>query len=272
MTNIMTSTLLISSSELPKWILRYQYIHSGYRNPDVHMTPYDCVRSLTFFHNETLNIFTHLFATFYYTGVLITLDPPPHASIEAKVILYLSCIFPLIMFFFSTVAHTFYLISPRVNAFLWKLDVTGITLTFYTILLSGGWAAGGFQSSTHFYIFQSFCLSWISYSMYSLWVHSNYRSSDVMGSLTTTVFPLVVHLVYPAPPVIQFYLNTGAAAAAVSCIVYFLSIPERFVKERLGPVGNSHHILHVGSFFASLLLLHGTIEVAKHDQYLRLAA
>ena len=265
----MTSPLLISS-HLPKWTLRYKYIESGYRNPDVHTTVYDCIQSLTVFHNETLNIFTHLFATLYYIGALITLEAPPHASIEAKVILYLSCSFPLFMFLFSTIAHIFYPISPRMNTFLWKLDVTGITFTFYTILLSGGWSAGGFQPSIPFYTFQSFCLSWISYSMYSLWVHSNYRSSDIIGSLTSTVFPLVVHVVYPAPPVIQFYLNSGCLMAAISCGVYFLSIPERFVKGRLDFIGNSHHILHIGSFFAALLLLHGTIEVAKHDQYLRL--
>ncbi|CAG0890484.1 unnamed protein product [Darwinula stevensoni] len=66
-------TRLLKRDEVPPYLRFNRYIHTGYRPSD--LTWRECLVSLTYFHNETVNILTHLVVIFLSAWGLYVLPP-----------------------------------------------------------------------------------------------------------------------------------------------------------------------------------------------------
>ena len=110
---------LCTYQELPNWAKDNQYIVTGYRIPCPSYR--NCIKTLTYIHNETGNIISHLFGALLFIGIFINFINQlisSHLS-NAKfsdyfwVILY--CLSAIFCFIASSMFHTFSCHSEKVN-------------------------------------------------------------------------------------------------------------------------------------------------------------
>ena len=124
--------ILVNDIELPEWYKPKDNIKTGYRKI---MTPYNTFLSMFQWHNETLNIHTHLLFGLYmlYTfyGIIQYADLST-VSMESMYLIYSVYINSALMGIFSGITHTFYIISKDYNTIFLKLDFTGIILINYS--------------------------------------------------------------------------------------------------------------------------------------------
>jgi len=60
--------MLVTNTEVPEWHMANPNIKTGYRRS---MPLYDAIKSMTQWHNETLNIHTHLLVGLYFLYVFL---------------------------------------------------------------------------------------------------------------------------------------------------------------------------------------------------------
>jgi adiponectin receptor len=122
---------LITWDDLPKWLQDNSHIHTGYRKASNSYSK--SLQSILHFHNESINIWTHLipailslpFAYWLYT----TLQPRYQKASFADVIVF-ACFFLGLAFCLGMSAsfHTLSNHSPNVAKFWNQLDYAGIAL------------------------------------------------------------------------------------------------------------------------------------------------
>jgi hypothetical protein len=122
--------------ELPSFLRDNEFIHSGYR---VYYSFRDNWLSIFMIHNETANIWTHMFGFFLFMGMLIFAHKqvPDNAKFFDYVILasYFMC--ASACFLFSTLFHTHFCHSRRAFVKFGCLDYAGIsTLICMSLLIS----------------------------------------------------------------------------------------------------------------------------------------
>lgn len=115
------SSDLINYDELPHWLGDNRFIITGYRKPYRSLFYY--LKSMFTLHNETANIWTHIFGVVYYIRLINMISYPTHSR-------YNNCpdILPLLFFyiagtfafFSSTIYHTFSFYSSEVRQLLVK--------------------------------------------------------------------------------------------------------------------------------------------------------
>ena len=129
--------------DLPEWYKGYEFVLSNYRPPS---TPWKSFLSIFQWHNETLNIHTHLLAGIYF--LYTYLNDTSHATNEVYYCYTLGNIGPIIMGFASASAHTFQIVDAKWNTFVWRIDFVGIvavnlshqlldTLLFFRMVFPG---------------------------------------------------------------------------------------------------------------------------------------
>ena len=133
---------LLKITEVEDYQRSNPYIVTGYRDK---LGLLACIKSLLSFHNETVNIWTHLIGFVIFVGLLawdIFLVIPQlrnHPAVGTSdilvlvgiVICYQACMF------LSSVYHTFCCHSRTVSEKCLSLDLAGITLALLATYLSG---------------------------------------------------------------------------------------------------------------------------------------
>ncbi|KAI9821356.1 MAG: hypothetical protein M1832_003362 [Thelocarpon impressellum] len=121
--------LLVLWDDLPHWQRDNQHIHSGYRpQSDSYKTSF---ASLGYFHNESVNIYSHLLGAVLFTAISIilysTVGPRYPAASKADVVAF-GCFFTgaALCLGMSATYHTISNHSPRVASLGNKLDYVGI--------------------------------------------------------------------------------------------------------------------------------------------------
>lgn len=238
------------------------YIHSGYRS--FTLTPTQCLRSIVGWHNETLNIWTHLCASLCACWCVIT--APSRQNVYA-------C---LAIGFASSVCY--HVLSA--NASLYKtalaFDVTGMYCMIYACVSTTmeqleNQCSGNFivHALIHSY-FYIVCVSWL-FTMYVILVIGVIRSVSVTA-------PVAISFTYWIMPWIVMISNDPQCAQIVGkkwCIEYiswcgaFLvwqsQLPERWFKHPfIDNVWNSHVIWHVWVMCNTVLHMHYLEQYSLH--------
>ncbi|KAL4889832.1 hemolysin-III channel protein Izh2 [Aspergillus ambiguus] len=131
---------LLNSHELPAWYAHNDYILTSYR--PVTQSAHLCFRSLTYFHNETVNIYSHLIPAVtallgnYLLHVYFSLQFP-HASWRDQLVFHIYLTTSVACFTISSVYHTL-LCHSSFFADLWaRLDYVAITFQILGSFVSG---------------------------------------------------------------------------------------------------------------------------------------
>ena len=122
---------MLEIQDIPHWFSPNPYVIGGYRRQ---ATPLRALYSLLEWHNETLNIHTHLWPALYFLYATLTVGNEEFYQRSSPGIQRLIlCEYSGAAFigFASAFAHTFYIVSPTWNTVVWKLDYIGILLVNY---------------------------------------------------------------------------------------------------------------------------------------------
>ncbi|KAK6531819.1 hypothetical protein TWF694_002986 [Orbilia ellipsospora] len=134
------SVRLLSFQDLPTWQKENEFIFHGYR-PEFKNT-LECVNSLYYMHNETINIYTHLIP-----GIVMVLAEGlfsqyldtyyPNATQWDRAVFGFFIFTAVVLFLMSSAYHTMYCHSEDVS-YLWlKIDFIGIVTLMIGDFVSG---------------------------------------------------------------------------------------------------------------------------------------
>jgi adiponectin receptor len=131
---------LLTFQELPAWYQDNPWIRTGYR-PILYST-WKCLQSLSYLHNETLNIFTHLIPALTIwtlpSYLIAKLDTNyPQATAADHFILLHNVLAATVTFALSAFYHTIMCHSPKVSMLCLRFDYIGILLLTHASFISG---------------------------------------------------------------------------------------------------------------------------------------
>ncbi|KAI8827154.1 putative hemolysin-III channel protein Izh2 [Fimicolochytrium jonesii] len=248
-------------NELLPWQQDDYYIHTGYR--PLQDSYIGCIRTLSYIHNETGNIFSHklgalLFAaafyfTFTYNILGETVKVARWGDYAAFGVFLLSAVvcFSLSAWFHTVICH-----SQRVCILFNKIDYFGIV-----VLICGSTYPSlywGFSCHPHFRvvyctmttIFGGMTMYTSLASRFSTPNHRDIRTASFVGLGLSGLIPLLhgfyLHGIATSIEAVSFWHLMGMAAFyIVGAIVYTLRVPERIFPGRFDIWGHSHQIFHV---------------------------
>lgn len=132
--------VLCSYNDLPEWQKDNEYIHTGYiRETNSYR---EIIKSLSYLHNESVNIYTHLlpgmFCLLLLLGVLEHTTMPVYVTTSYSDYFMINFFFLGVLFCFSMSAafHCFKAHSERISIFGNKLDYLGIVFLIISSMVS----------------------------------------------------------------------------------------------------------------------------------------
>lgn len=117
---------LLHLQQLEPWYQGNPYIRGSYRAP---RSPLHAVLSAFEWHNETLNIYTHLLPAVIWTWMFLTCRSEDWYRLAEPLTQYIilyTYAAGAFMGFASAAAHTFYIVNEKWYTACWKLDFIGI--------------------------------------------------------------------------------------------------------------------------------------------------
>jgi adiponectin receptor len=231
---------LVKITDLPPWYEVNPYVQTGYR-PVMGFWP--TLRTLFQWHNETLNIYTHLLPGLYYLIMWFLLNPT--CSIDCRMVYSYSYFSAAMMGLCSGIGHTLYSVSPRINEIAWKLDFTGVIMSNSIHLLMDSYIVcimllENYNLYRIGVIFQLVAMLTVLYTIWS--------KPLVVGQLWGIVYPVVtsVPLTISLYTWAQFYetdpLIHNAIQASLNCSICIWIAGIFFFKGRLPERLYSHWI------------------------------
>merc|ERR1719278_524355 len=237
---------LLTYFEAPPHLRFNQYVLGSYRPPmDVH----GCLASLTYFHNETINILTHAVPVFLIAAAVPWMLPWDEISVPwLPSIHVVACMAPWVG---STFYHLFMCHSLGKIAYvaLLKLDLLGIwfTQTFGALVT--------ISAATHCFQYETKCWLLIFYSMLCfLCLYQAMTVSTVWGRRFAFSAPFLIRICCLALRLSSF--GGGAPNTTLAVILQDLlaiiggsigavNIPEKWFPGKCDLLCNSHNIMHV---------------------------
>ena len=131
---------LVRYADVPHWIQDNTFIHAGYR-PISHSTT-ACLQSLSYLHNESVNIYTHLLPSLSILFLSTSLyaffvSEYPDATLTDRLVLGLFLAGAAGCFGASALFHTLCNHSERVCGIWLRVDFVGILVLMETSFVSG---------------------------------------------------------------------------------------------------------------------------------------
>lgn len=257
--------------ELPHWLRDNHYIHTGYRAPSGSFKR--SLHSLSYVHNETVNIYSHLLpsiilvpvAVFVQQGIAARYETASRADVWAFACFFAGAVFCLGM---SATFHTVSNHSPVVARFGNALDYLGIV----------GLITGSFIPSV-FYGF--YCHAQLQMLYWAMIISIGIACTIVtmMGRFRTpawrpfragmfvsmglsAVFPVLHGLSAFGLKQLQKQLGLNwlllqGFLYILGASIYAIRAPERWYPGRFDIVGSSHQIFHVLVVLAAMAHLNG---------------
>jgi len=241
---------LVKITDLPAWYETNPYVLTGYRPP---MDLWETLKTLGQWHNETLNIYTHLIPGLYFLIQWLLLDP--QCSQDCKFAVSYSYFSAAVMGLTSGIAHTCYSISPWFNSVAWKLDFTGVVMSNGIHLLMDSYILCMVLLDNPDLYRISLVLQGV---FMAIVLHKIWSKPLVVGQTWGLLYPMLtcVPITVPLYAYIQLYktdpLILGMAQATLNCSVCIWIAALFFFKgrlpERLYPSGLfdyvSSHVWH----------------------------
>ena len=267
---------LIEDYELPPWYQRTQLITSDYRNPNNFSTPLACMKSVFMWHNETLNIHTHLWMGIFMPLLLylsVKDESFENTSIYYKTSVIVGFLGPAIMGFASAFAHTFYIINKDWFDICWKIDIIGIVAVLFAHYMAVSYFIFYLLLNTLYGYYISIIIGASSGLLCIYKVFADIKNLEIYSIIYGFIgsVPLPLTLLYYAyfssytygidKIIIQTVANQSlgcSACCGVACFVFFLGkIPERFLPSFPIKSHTFHHIfINLGVFSALCMIPH----------------
>jgi len=264
---------LLDFKNAPSFVLDNPFIISGYRSQ---LSFTDCIKSIFVFHNETLNIWTHLIGTvvfllyLLYAMVFIIRDE----SFTTKLIFGISSITVISIYFSSALYHTFKCHSAEVYELMLSLDMGSIAL-----------GISGLTSSACYFGFYCYPNLQIFYGIFPiifgilLWIATvvpnvcNYSVRLVLFVIFTGfgIIPLIHWTIIGFGSkivqlflwrIVVMYLLFGCGFA-----IWQLRIPERWFIGKHDIWFSSHQIWHIFVMLGPGFLLQTSIDILHFSRF-----
>ncbi|KAH9417870.1 hypothetical protein DERP_013131 [Dermatophagoides pteronyssinus] len=264
---------LNSANETPKWIVDNPYIRKWFRPSN--LNHFECLCSMFTIHNQTSNIWTHLFGLFishYYVYYRF-----PSHLINSIDILFMSITYTgiTISYYCSILYHIFNIGSSyEFSCFLTRLDYFGIifhligcmlTLVYFVYYHHSSFIQFGYVLM--FIIIGSICLLMNYYSMFTSIVNTNMN-----GWKRTLIFVLVAALSLPPQlkicwnyplKIVSFVLMTDFSYLLAG-LIYSLKYPERLFPGHCD-LFSSHAIFHIIIIIAGIGSMHSLSMISYYQ-------
>ncbi|XP_014669214.1 PREDICTED: progestin and adipoQ receptor family member 3-like isoform X2 [Priapulus caudatus] len=253
---------LYSYKDIPEFLKGNPFVINGYR---AFLPPSLIIRSLCFWSNESINIWSHLLGCLFFFLLMLydVFVIVPHFGGPADIlVMCLALLSYQVCTILSAVYHLVNCHSEAVAQRWLALDFTGISAALLGIYLPGT-----FYAYTCFQVWRDFYMGMFAFmviAVMSMQLHSQFLSEKwrvrrlVMYALLAAygVIPCL-HWIYLnggwqssivqvfIPKVITMYLVCGVAFG-----FYIFMIPERWLPGKLDYVGHSHQWWHIIMVFA----------------------
>jgi predicted membrane channel-forming protein YqfA (hemolysin III family) len=251
----------VLASQLPPELFRYEFVHSGYRDPELHMTWAQCIWSWMTLHNETVNIHLHLWPGI---GCFVVLFTRLHLGIgfdcltaEGVACTVVSCLGCAAMLLCSVYAHTGLAMLRADDA--WRVDVFGVVASnagrvfvdlWVLIGVVGGSRAGFWALVVFTAAFGSFTiikaremkLHWDRWlGLFGMWCQAPFMLSFLAVAFTRFLRD------ESATRVAVWLLISSIFGTGGTLVFYLGKIPERYYNPHgfFDFLGHSHNLFHV---------------------------
>ena len=247
---------LFHYNEIPPWQRDNKFILTGYIMETKSI--YECYKSLFYFHNETINIFTHL---------IPSLIIPLLINYEIKgndfIIYNLFIIGFSICLLFSSIFHTIKVHSMGVASMGSKLDYAGILILISVSLISiiyYGLSDNPMMRSIFIYGIiilgnLALILTWNPKFKSSEWIVIR-TSIFILFSFIGLLPIITIMLIYPINIAMEKlsikYIIWEGFFYLLGAFLYAFRIPEKYYIGKFDKFGNSHQIFHILVVFGGL--------------------
>ncbi|KAJ2785758.1 hypothetical protein H4R18_000304 [Coemansia javaensis] len=260
--------------------LRDTYIITGYRR--LCYSYGACLRSMTYVHNESGNVLTHLAALVIFAGIALTTNfnmlpaaiSPGRASWGDYLVLYGYLLSACVCFALSTMYHMFSCHSHSHHVAWLKCDFVGILVLILGSFLPGLYY-GYYESRTLMLVYMNMIVPlFVAGVVVSIsphlqkpslrWMRPVVFVSIALSGVVPVCHYTVAHGLAASARTIGLYYMLGMGALYVAgTVLYAFSIPERWFPGLFDIVGNSHQLFHCLVFFAALTHYYGIIQAFK---------
>ncbi|CCH59071.1 hypothetical protein TBLA_0B02290 [Henningerozyma blattae CBS 6284] len=270
-----TDTLLYTYEELPSWQQDNEMILTGYIRETNSWKL--CLRSLTFFHNETINIYSHgisaaiylLLLVFFFTN-LIYLPSFPTTTLHDYLVLDIYLLGAATCLTLSSCFHCLKQHSQSQSDIWSKMDYIGIIclITCSTISLLY------FGYRDHFNYFKFFAIStfilaitctvFVTMEKFNTRDWKHVRALFFIAFAGSGLIPLITGInIFGFPEVWQRVqlpsLTLELICYVIGALLYGYRIPEVFAPGKFDNIGNSHQWFHIFVVLGSLLHLRALV-------------
>ncbi|KAJ2454547.1 hypothetical protein EV183_001418 [Coemansia sp. RSA 2336] len=265
--------------EVPEF-LRDTFIISGYRKLCYSYAA--CLHSMTYVHNESGNVLTHLAALVVFAGLAVSTNfnllpaaiSPGRASWGDYLVLYGYIFSACVCFALSTLYHTFSCHSHKHHVAWLKCDFVGILVLILGSFLPGLYY-GYFESQALMLLYMSMivslCVAGVAVSVSphlqkpSLrWLRPVVFFCISLSGVVPVCHHIFAHGIAASARSIGLYYILGMVTLyAAGTLLYAFNIPERWYPGLFDIVGNSHQLFHCLVFLAALTHYYGIIQAFK---------
>jgi adiponectin receptor len=248
---------LVKITDLPAWYEVNPYVLTGYRPP---MGFWDTLGTLGQWHNETLNIYTHLLPGIYYLAYLLL--STPECSEDCRYLYYTGYSAAAIMGLTSAMGHVLYSSSPWFNQMAWRLDFIGVIAINSMHLFSDTFIVCRIllNSALLYYGVVSVEIAWVLFVLYRICL-GPFQAAQEWGLLLPilTCVPLTISLytyvkISIEDPsihaIVQTSLNCTVCILVAGLVFFKGRLPERLYPNYIFDYVSSHvwhHLFCLGA-------------------------
>mmetsp|Transcript_31002 Transcript_31002/g.35316 ORF Transcript_31002/g.35316 Transcript_31002/m.35316 type:complete len:322 (-) Transcript_31002:136-1101(-) len=259
---------LCTQTQLKKYewasLMLHDYIETGYR---CFLTLKGATKSIFAWHNETINIWTHLLGFGYFLYEFIRLINEDYALIEKSFLLiYLAS--AMICMFSSTLFHTYCCCKPRTAKIVFKCDLSGISILQSMSTTCGIYAAYRCEPELN-YAFLGvnvvFLLALLIIVNIDALLAPEYKNLRLVCFFVKATFNIAVIVLWAidsaTPRETQLFLPTILEVMVIYLIglfFYLTKMPESLFKTSrwFDYIFASHQLWHVFVFFGTFATYH----------------
>jgi adiponectin receptor len=261
--------------DLPGWRRDNEYIISGYRRESTSFRK--SLASWKYIHNETVNIYSHLFGTVLFLGLFIFIclfHYYPMVQANDRIMFMLFFCGMIICFLFSASFHTISNHSEATAALGNQLDYLGIVLCMWGAIASAVYYC--FYCDKYLQIVYWIVLSTVALASTFTTFSPAFRSpalrlhrTAMYAALGLLPVVFIIHglalygLEMQKRRMSLVYLMGTAALNIIGAVVYVTRIPERLYGRRFDIWCQSHQIMHFMVIFSGLTYMFGLLKAAE---------
>ena len=262
----------LNLQQMPGWLQTNPHIKASYRPAGLESYSY-CFRSIFHLHCETINIWTHLTAFLWYTSMIADIwrNFDGNNALGSQDVMLISCLYLswMVTWILSTLYHCLMCHSEHVYHMCYKLDISGIILSFTVTANVFIYYAFGFERAIMiFYFSEMTCMGLMARARVAKLGIS--RSNSNLVSLITLAgiwSVAVAHFVIgrginsATAQIIESYCKMSLANG-VGFVAYFGKLPERYLPAKpaiFNIFPHGHQIMHmattIGGWYAIKIVL-----------------